>query len=31
MVKMVRLMDFKGRAPTHKEIAEIIDLLDRED
>ena len=31
MVKMVRLMDFKGRTPTHKEIAEIIDLLDRED
>jgi hypothetical protein len=28
MLKMLRLMDFKGRAPTHEEVEEIIDLID---
>lgn len=30
MLKMIRLMDYKGRAPTHEEIAEVIALIDGE-
>lgn len=31
MLKMIRLMDYKGRTPTYEEIAEIIELIDRKD
>ena len=29
MLKMLRLMDHKGRFPTHAEIEELIDLIDQ--
>lgn len=28
MLKMLRFMEHKGRAPTHDEIADLIDLID---
>tara|TARA_R100001510_G_C7642064_1_gene199650 strand:+ start:618 stop:971 length:354 start_codon:yes stop_codon:yes gene_type:complete len=28
MVKMIRLMDYKGRSPTHQEIEDIIRMID---
>ena len=28
MLKMIRLMDYKGRAPTHEQIADVIALID---
>ena len=28
MLKMIRLMDYKGRAPTHKQIEDIIRMID---
>jgi len=30
MLKMIRLMDFKGRSPTHEEIESIIQMIDEQ-
>lgn len=28
MLKMIRLMDYKGRAPTHEDILKVVEMID---